>query len=120
MQGLEAQKIGPPVRLLTVSADSPETSEAFRQKLGLTFPILSDPQLVTADLLKLPKYGKHPQALRYPKKAFLQPAVLMWSADGKLVFEWRLKTSIFNLFGAVKRMAPEEIAKKARQLSGGA
>lgn len=120
MKGLQAQGLGPPVRLLAVSADPPEASEKFRQKFGITFPILSDPQLVTVDLLKLPKFGKHTQALRYPKKAFLQPSVLMWSAEGKLLFEWRMKTSLFNLFGAVKRMAPEEIAGKARQLSGGA
>ncbi len=119
MQGLQQQKLDPPaVRLVAVSADPPDVSEKFRQQFGLTFPILSDPQLTLKEALKLPAFGKHPQALRYPKKAFLQPSVLMWNREGKLVFQWRMKTSLFNLFGAARRMKPEEIKAKALELSG--
>lgn len=119
MQSLQAQKLEPPaVRLLAVSADPPEVSARFREQLSLTFPILSDPQLTLAQSLKVPAFGKHPQALRYPRKAFLQPSVLMWTSDGKLVFEWRMKTRLWNLFGAVKRLSPEDIAAKARAICG--
>ncbi len=119
MQSLQAQKLEPPaVRLLAVSADPPEVSQKFREQFALTFPILSDPQLTLAHSLKLPTFGKHPQALRYPKKAFLQPSVLMWRENGQLVFEWRMKTRLWNLFGAVKRLSPEEIAARARSLGG--
>lgn len=117
MQGLQQQDV--PGTLLTASADPPEVSEKFRQDLGLTFPILSDPQLTLAQSLKVPTFNKHPQALRYPKRAFLQPSVFIWNAQGKLLFEWRMKAGLWNLFGAVKRMAPEEIAAKARSFSGG-
>lgn len=115
MQGLQKQSLG--ARLFAVSADPPEVSEKFRRQYGLTFPILSDPQLTLAQLLKVPTWSKHLQALRYPKKAFLQPSVFIWDASGKLLFQWRMKPSLWNLFGARKRMTPEEIAARVSALA---
>lgn len=118
LKGLQAQGIGPPVRLLAVSADPPDVSEKLRHKLGLTFPILSDPEVRLIEALGLPWLSKHPHALSYPKKTFLQPAVLMWQPDGQLAFAWRYgKATLWNLFGARNRLAPEEIKARISALA---
>jgi hypothetical protein len=51
----------------------------------------------------------------YPKKSFLQPSVTIFRKQDR-AFRWVMKPSLFNLFGAARRMTPEEITAKAKEL----
>lgn len=79
-------------------------------------PFLSDPDLVFHEQYQVAISTGHPQAKTYPKKAFLQPAVFMWTPDGELAFEWRATPGLLNLYGALRRMSLDAIVKKADQL----
>jgi hypothetical protein len=68
--------------------------------------------------LGVPREKNSRFARQYPKKAFLQPAVIIWNREGRKVFEWFLKPSILNLGGAIFRMAPPEILIEVRKSLG--
>jgi peroxiredoxin len=116
MQGVEAQ-VGSlkaiQAEFLGISADVPEALAKMAEELRLSFDLLSDPQLETATFLGAKTSTRHPAAKNYPRKAFLQPSVVMFDGRGEVAFRWVMKPTFFNLFGAARRMTPEEIVKKA-------
>jgi peroxiredoxin len=103
-------------RLLPVSTDAPKASAKLQAKLGTDFTFLSDPQLTILDHLPILTSAHHPMAKTYPKKQFLQPGVVIWNSEGKLLFEWYIKPKLTNLFGAARRMTADEILEKAQTL----
>jgi peroxiredoxin len=105
------------VEFIGISADTPQALRQLADELKLSFPLLSDPQLQSADVLGAKTSSGHPRALAYPRKAFLQPSVFIYTKVGEPAFKWIMKPGFFNLFGAARRMTPEEIAKKVNELS---
>jgi peroxiredoxin len=96
-------------RLLGLSADPPERLAAMRDKLGVPFTFLSDPQLSCHEQLDVPVSRRHPKARSYPRRAFLQPALFVWRQDGTTAYEWRQTPRITNLFGASSRLSPSQV-----------
>lgn len=108
-----------------VSVEDVETLRAFRERLRLPYTLLSDPLLTTASALDLPVSSPaayattaaiHPSVLRYPKKAFLQPAMLVWSKTDKPIYEWRQTEKLRNLFGATGRPSAQQMLDVLRGL----
>ena len=95
-----------------MAADARDVLKKFHDRLRSPHVMLSDPMLLTGELLDSPVSSKptfaatlplHPEALpALPKKAFLQPAVFVWQ-NGKLAHEWRQTEKITNLLGARNR-----------------
>ena len=105
------------MKIIGVSADPPAVNKAFCSKHRLPFLILSDTEARIAELLFVPTSTKHPMALMrgYPN-GFLQPAVFIFDAEGNKRFEWIQKPKVKNLFGASKRISPQEILEKATEI----
>jgi hypothetical protein len=102
-----------------VAADTPDTLRAFRSEYELPYTLLSDPQLVSAEALDTPVstakgyYGAlalHPSIRHYPRKAFLQPALLIWKGSD-LRYEWRQTEKLRNLFGATGRPSGADVVR---------
>jgi peroxiredoxin len=104
--------------ILGVSANSPKSNARFRDKIASPFAFLSDPQLTLADSLAVATQSGHPMALKYPKRAFLQPSVFIWRKDGQEAFSWRAKARLTNLLGAARRMSASDIVAKLEELAG--
>lgn len=96
-------------QLIGVAADPPESLDRFRRDLAPDALFLSDPELKCHEALSVPISKKHPMAFRYPKGGFLQPAVFIYSREGERKFEWRIKPKLWNLFGAARRISPDEV-----------
>lgn len=77
--------------------------------LGTAFDFLSDPELKVAEAWGVPVMKNHPQALKYPRKAFLQPSVFIFDRSGRERFGWRSRPRFLNLFGAARRITPSEV-----------
>lgn len=99
-----------------MAADTVEQNAAFKEKLQLPFPMLSDPQLQTADELGACISSYHPMALSYPKKGFLQPSVFFFDEQGEVLFQWIQTPKLTNFYGAKDRMEPADIVAKAEEL----
>jgi peroxiredoxin len=95
--------------LLGLSADTPRELCAMRDKLGIPFTFLSDPQLSCHERLEVPISRRHPKARSYPRGAFLQPALFVWRPDGTVAYEWRQQPRITNLFGASGRLSAAQV-----------
>jgi len=106
------------VQVIGVSADPPAVNKDFCNKHQLPFLILSDIEAHIAELLVVPTSTKHPMALMrgYPN-GFLQPAVFIFDVEGNKQFEWIQKPKVNNLFGASKRISPQEILEKAMEIA---
>ena len=48
---------------------------------------------------------------------FLQPAVFIFDAQGDLRFSWIQNPKITNLYGAARRMEPEEILTAMKEIA---
>ena len=103
--------------MLGVSSDSQAQVEAFHTNLALPFTLLSDPQLLSAEVLDVPVSSSksylstlavHPVIRHLPKKGFLQPAFLIWKGND-LVYQWFQVEKLRNLFGANGRPSPQQI-----------
>ncbi len=107
------------MRIVGVSADPHEVNERFRKKYGLPFPILSDTHARISGALQIPTSTKHPMAKRrrYPN-GFLQPAVFLFDSGGGERFEWIQKPKTTNLFGAARRLSPEEVLETFKEIVG--
>ena len=105
------------MRVIGVSADPPEVNKRFRNKHRLPFPILSDPHARIAGPLKIPTSTKHPMAKmrRYPN-GFMQPSFFLFGPGGEMKFEWIQNPKATNLFGATRRLSPEEILEKSKEV----
>jgi peroxiredoxin len=97
-----------------VSADTPENNAALKHKLGLSFELLSDPDLLFHKHWQAPINNSHGKARLYPQKAFLQPAVYIFK-KGQLVFDWKQTPKLLNLGGAASRLSVDVIVDKIQQ-----
>ena len=86
--------------------------------------MLADPELRSAEALDLPISTRkaytgslllHPEIRHYPKKAFLQPAILIFDGAGELRYRWTHTEKITNLWGARGRPSPEAILELTRE-----
>ena len=94
-----------------ISADGPAALQRFTERCQIDprIEMLSDPELATHEAWNIPLGRKHPMARRYPRKAFLQPAVLLFDRSGSERFDWRVRPGLLNLYGATGRISPSEI-----------
>lgn len=89
------------------------------RRYELPYTQLSDPQLEIAARLDVPTLGPpHPASLKYPKRAFLQPALFIWLRDGTLAHQWRQTPSLKTLYGARGRPSPEDVLRHTRDALG--
>ncbi|MCK6548428.1 AhpC/TSA family protein [Myxococcota bacterium] len=108
------QKLGAVV--FGLSADKPKALRRFRRKRALPFTFVSDPKLKSRDVLGIRREKYHPMSSEYKKGAFLLPAVFVWTQDGKLAYQWRMKAPSFeNSFGAANRPKPEKILDEIKK-----
>jgi peroxiredoxin Q/BCP len=79
----ELQSLG--VQVLGISPDSVESHQKFREKYGLNFPLLSDPDHRVAE-----KYGAWREKNMYGKKTMgIQRSTFLIDADGKVARVWK-------------------------------
>ncbi len=111
----EFETIG--ARVLGLASDTQEQLSDLCKQHNLSFPMLSDPMLTSEAALGIPISTKvsfmtalplHPILRHLPKKAFLQPALLIWKGE-QLVYEWRQTEKLHNLLGASGRPSPQDI-----------
>jgi peroxiredoxin len=106
------------VQLVGLSADPPEVNKRFKEKLRLPFQILSDVDCRLVQALDVPVSKKHPMVkLRGYTHGFAQPAVFIFDARGEQQFSWIQRPKLTNAYGAARRMSPEEIVSKAREVA---
>ena len=105
---------------MAVAADKPEKLQVLIDEYGVDpgFVLLSDPDLLLADRLKIPLSRMYPKAKIYPKGAFMQPSAFLFPSTGEVRFEWRIKPKLFNLFGAARRMTVGEVLAELEKLAG--
>lgn len=72
-------------KLVAVSVDSVEQNRGVVEKLGLSFPVLSDPQLVAIDAFGLRHVGGYPMAeppatgdIARPATYVIQNSTILW------------------------------------------
>ena len=101
-----------------VSCDPPDVNHRFISKLDLPFTILSDPAHLLVKKLGIPVSTRHPMAKirKYPH-GFTQPAVFVFGRQGKRLFSWIQRPRLMNLFGATRRLGPEEILRQVEELA---
>jgi peroxiredoxin len=114
------------VAVLGVSADTPAHLERFRAELDLPFTMLSDPMLMTAAALDVPVATTanfiavsvlHRTVNSYPKRSFMQPALLVWRREGTLAHRWcQTESSLTNLYGARGRPRADQILQVVREV----
>jgi len=106
--------------VLGVSADPPKVNSRFQEKYQLPFEFLSDPLAELATALGVPLSTKHPMAkVRKYTNGFTQPAVFILEPAGNILFSWVQNPKITNLFGATRRMEPDEILSKVQEVTAG-
>ena len=107
------------VQLIGISADPPEVNERFQEKLGLPFQILSDANCRLVEALDVPISRKHPMVkVRGYTNGFAQPAVFIFDAQGNQRFSWIQRPKLTNAYGATRRMSPEDIISKVKEVAG--
>lgn len=107
------------IQLIGISADPPEVNKRFQEKLGLPFQILSDIDCRLVQALNVPISRKHPMAkIRGYTNGFPQPSVFIFDAQGEKQFSWIQRPKLTNAYGAARRMSPEEIISKAKEVVG--
>ncbi len=104
--------------MVGVSSDPAPVNRKFRERHGLPFRILSDPDHRLVSALGVKTSTNHPMAKirKYPK-GFSQPAVFVFDRNGAERFAWRQRPKLANLFGAARRLSPEEILEKLRAVA---
>ena len=107
------------VQIIGISADPPEVNKRFQEKLGLPFQILSDIDCRLVQALNVPISRKHPMVkVRGYANGFAQPAVFIFDAQGEQLFSWIQTPKLTNAYGAARRMNPEEIISKVKEVAG--
>ena len=103
--------------MIGISADPPKVNLSFQEKNGLPFLILSDPDCRLVQALHVPTSTKHPMAkIRGYTNGFSQPAVFLFDARGQQLFSWIQTPRLTNAFGATRRLSPEKIVSKVKEL----
>ena len=106
------------VQIIGISADPPEVNRRFQEKLELPFQILSDTDCRLVQALNVPISRKHPMVkIRGYANGFAQPAVFIFDAQGEQQFSWIQRPKLTNAYGAARRMSPEEIISKAKEVA---
>ncbi len=104
---------------ILISSDPTATSRRFRDKLGISFTVLCDPEHRTADLYGIPIARYQPRSIDY-EDGFNQPAMLAFQGEEEL-FSFVQSPGVTNLWGASGRPAPELILEELeRRLAAGA
>lgn len=98
-----------------VSADRPKNLRKMRKKHDIQWTFLSDPKLRMSKELDVRTQDTHPMSATYPKGAFLQPSVFIFTQDGVLRWSWRAKSKASNLYGAIDRPKPKDIMEEAKK-----
>jgi len=99
-----------------LSADKPKALRKFRDKRELPFTLLSDPKLTSRKILEIRRERNHPKSGDYDKGAFLQPAIFVWTPDGKLRYHWKQrKAALDNMFGMARRPTAEKVLRKVKK-----
>lgn len=106
--------------MVGVSSDPAPVNRKFRERYGLPFRILSDLDHTLVRTLGVKTSTNHPMAKirKYPH-GFSQPAVFVFDRSGTERFSWRQQPKLGNLFGAARRLSPEEILEKVRAVVEG-
>lgn len=106
--------------MVGVSSDPASVNRRFRERYGLPFRILSDPEHRLVRALEVKTSTNHPMAKmrKYPH-GFSQPAVFVFDRNGTERFAWRQQPKLTNFFGAARRLPPEEILEKVRAVVEG-
>ncbi len=99
-----------------ISADPPEASRGFRERLGLTLTLVSDEKHIIADHFDVPISYRGRRANRYPY-GYNQPAIFAFRGD-QGVFAWAQRPRWWNLGGAVWRPKPERVLNALGRASG--
>lgn len=94
------------VRIVAVSPDSVEENRGVAERLSLSFPILSDPDLTLTDSLGLRHVGARPGGGDVPR-----PAVFIVS-DGEI--RWRALTDNWRV-----RVRPDPLLEEVHRIVGG-
>jgi peroxiredoxin len=81
-------------KLVAVSVDSVEQNRGVVEKLGLTFPLLSDPGFVAVDAFGLRHVGGNPMAEPPATGDIARPAIYVIS-DGAI--RWRYLTDSYRV-----------------------
>jgi len=56
--------------------------------------------------------------LRGYANGFAQPSVFIFDAQGEQLFSWIQRPKLTNAYGAARRLSPEEIIDKAKEVVG--
>jgi peroxiredoxin len=111
---VDFQKLGAVV--YGISADKPKALRRFKRKRALPFTFVSDPRLKSHDVLEIRREKNHPMSSEYKKGAFLQPAIFVWTPDGKLRYHWSQDAAGFeNVFGMANRPKPSKVLAKVQE-----
>jgi peroxiredoxin len=88
------------VRLFAVSVDSPETSEALRQRLHSDFTFLSDPDGKVLDLLHIrDRAGHRGRDIAYPTQVLVDKnGIVRWTYESD---NYRVRARPEDVFAAI-------------------
>ena len=101
--------------MLIISADTPERNRKLRDRLGLDFELVSDPEHAVADAYGVPTSRNHPAARLYAD-GFIQPAVFVHDGQAPL-FSWIQRPRLANLWGAMQQPDPPAVVEEVRRAS---
>lgn len=90
--------------MLAVSVDPPEMNRRLAERLGLTFPLLTDHSLEAMD-----RFGLRHEAGGRAGQDIFRPAVFILDETGRIV--WRKLTDDWRV-----RVRPEEILKELQAM----
>lgn len=94
------------IELFGVSIDDQRKQAALKSKLGVSFEFLTDTARVFHET-----HGVH-LGKDKGNGPFLQPGVFIYAGHDK-VFEWIQTPRLLNMGGAMSRIAPDEVARRA-------
>jgi hypothetical protein len=94
-------------RVYFISADPPEASRKFRERLELTLTLVSDEKHVIADHFGVPISYRGRRAQTYPY-GFNQPAIFAFRGD-ESVFAWVQRPRWWNFGGSTGRPKTQSV-----------
>lgn len=99
--------------MLLISADPPQPNRKFRKDLGLTMPLISDEEHVTATHYGIPICYQSPRDWVYPH-GYIQPAACVFVGDREC-FRFIQRPGVFNAGGAYRRPGPKKLLRILRR-----
>ncbi len=97
--------------MFAITAQTDEKVESIRSSLGLTFPIISDPEAVLAAYVRSEFNLNIAIAERSDFKhgIMTQPAVLIVNNDADILYSWASEPTLSNVMGGSNRPVFKEI-----------